>query len=362
MATVNMERVSRVLDALEEKHPGAQLLVNDPWSIYYLTGFYADMYERFSGVLLERGKRPVIYDNVLYPIDEYDNADIVYFEDTDDTIEVIKSRLDPSRPLGVDVPMRSGFLLPLVEAGAASEFFLGTYAVTASRSVKDPEEQRLMKEASLRNDATMCDVRDAIHEGVTEAELEHVLAKAYKTHGCTGYCFEPIISFGEHASDPHHAPDDTRLTKGTHVLIDVGSRYHGYCSDMTRDYFLGEPDPETLKIYDIVKRANEAAEAIIKPGVRFCDIDKTARDIITDAGYGKYFTHRLGHSIGLQDHEPGDCSSVNTDTVKPGNTFSIEPGIYLPGRTGIRIEDLVLVTEDGVEIMNKLTKDVVRID
>ena len=141
------------------------------------------------------------------------------------------------------------------------------------------------------------------------------------------------------------------------VLFDIGGRHRNYCSDMTRTFFWGEPDEETARIYDIVRHANEAAEALIAPGVRMSDLDHAARDVIEDAGYGKYFTHRLGHSIGLQDHEPGDVSLVNEQLVEPGMTFSIEPGIYLPGRTGVRIEDLALVTESGVEILNAYPHD-----
>ncbi len=362
MATVDMDRVNRVLDVLEEKHPGAQLLVNDPWSIYYLTGFYAEMYERFSGVLLARGERPVIYDNVLYPIESYDNADVVEFSDTDDVIDVIASRLDPARPLGVDAAMRSGFLLPLQEREAASGFFSGSYAVTAARTYKDAGERRLMREVSRLNDDAMGELADSVHEGVTEEELERVLNRVYKAQGCQGYSFEPIVSFGAHASDPHHVPDGTVLKRGDVVLFDIGSRRQGYCSDMTRTFFWGQPDAESVKIHDIVRRANEAAEAMIRPGVRFCDIDLTARRVIEEAGYGKYFTHRLGHSIGLQDHEPGDVSSVNEARVEPNMTFSIEPGIYLPDRTGVRIEDLVLVTEDGVEVLNAYPKEPQRLD
>ena len=156
--------------------------------------------------------------------------------------------------------------------------------------------------------------------------------------------------------------NDTELKRGDVVLFDIGGRHRNYCSDMTRTFFWGEPDKETARIYDIVRRANEAAEALIAPGVRMCDLDRAARDVIEDAGYGEYFTHRLGHSIGLQDHEPGDVSLVNEQVVELGMTFSIEPGIYLPGRTGIRIEDLVLVTENGVEILNAYPHDPVRLD
>lgn len=160
-------------------------------------------------------------------------------------------------------------------------------------------------------------------------------------------------------------PVPTPISKGVIVTGTV----HGntvitatYCSDMTRTFFWGEPDEETARIYDIVRRANEAAEALIAPGVRMCDLDRAARDVIEDAGYGQYFTHRLGHSIGLQDHEPGDVSLVNEQVVEPGMTFSIEPGIYLPGHTGVRIEDLALVTESGVEILNAHPHDPVRLD
>ena len=184
----------------------------------------------------------------------------------------------------------------------------------------------------------------------------------YRKHGCEGFSFPPIVSFGANAGDPHHEPDDTVLKRGDVVLFDIGGRHRNYCSDMTRTFFWGEPDEETTHIYDIVRRANEAAEALIAPGVRMCDLDRAARDVIEDAGYGKYFTHRLGHSIGLQDHEPGDVSLVNEQVVEPGMTFSIEPGIYLPGRTGVRIEDLALVTENGVEILNAYPHDPVRLD
>gem|GEM_PF-3156355 len=131
----------------------------------------------------------------------------------------------------------------------------------------------------------------------------------------------------------------------------------------TADIWPGETVSALNMLYAMMlPSANEAAEALIAPGVRMCDLDRAARDVIEDAGYGKYFTHRLGHSIGLQDHEPGDVSLANEQVVEPGMTFSIEPGIYLPGRTGVRIEDLALVTESGVEILNAYPHDPVRLD
>ena len=343
MAHVDDQRVARVLDALEAQHPGAQLLVNDPWSIYYLTGFYADMFERFCGVLLVRDAEPVILVNALHQLPEYDNARVAYHTDTDVVADAIAREVDPTKPLCIDTVMRSGFLMPLMERHAASEFFLGDFAVTAARTHKDATEQELMRASSTANDAVMADAIKLVHEGVTEREIADQMLGLYRKHGCEGFSFPPIVSFGANAGDPHHEPDDTVLKRGDVVLFDIGGRRCNYCSDMTRTFFWGEPDEETARIYDIVRRANEAAEAIIAPGVRMCD-------------------HRLGHSIGLQDHEPGDVSLVNEQVVEPGMTFSIEPGIYLPDRTGVRIEDLALVTESGVEIINAYPHDPVRLD
>ncbi len=361
MNHIDESRVTRILDAAELEHPGSQILITDPWSIYYLAGFYLEMYERFSGILIGRDMQPVIFMNALHDVGAYDNAEVAIYCDTDDVTAVIASKLDPARPLGVDATMRCSFLLPLQERHAAPAFHLGSGAVDRTRALKDASEQELMRISSRINDEVLSQAAALVHEGVTELEIADQLLDLYREHGCQGFSFTPIVSFGAHAADPHHEPDATALRPNEVVLFDIGGRYRGYCSDMTRTFFWGEVDEESRRIYDVVRRANEAAEAAIKPGVRFCDLDRIARDVITEAGYGPYFTHRLGHSIGLQDHEPGDVSLANTDTVKPGMTFSIEPGIYLPGHTGVRIEDLALVTETGVEILNSYTHEPVRL-
>ena len=170
--------------------------------------------------------------------------------------------------------------------------------------------------------------------------------------GAEGSSFTTIVCFGANAADPHHEPDGTVLEEGQCVLIDMGCIRERYCSDMTRTFVCGRPDAEFEKVHNLVREANERAEAFIRPGVRFCEIDAAARDYIAAAGYGEYFNHRLGHFIGQTVHEKGDVSSANTAEAKPGMIFSIEPGVYLPGRFGVRVEDLVLVTETGCERLN----------
>lgn len=174
--------------------------------------------------------------------------------------------------------------------------------------------------------------------------------------GADGFSFEPLVAFGPNAADPHHGPDNTVLKEGDVILFDVGCIKDGYCSDMTRSFYYRTITDTHREVYETVRAANEAAIAKVKPGVPLCELDLTARNLITDKGYGPQFNHRLGHFIGLSCHEFGDVSSVNTRLAEPGMIFSIEPGIYLTGDTGVRIEDLVLVTETGCEVLNHYPK------
>ena len=175
--------------------------------------------------------------------------------------------------------------------------------------------------------------------------------------GADGFSFEPLVAFGANAADPHHGPDGTVIKPGDSVLFDVGCIKDGYCSDMTRTFYFQKASDEHRRIYEIVRSANETAISKIRPGVPLCELDGAARDLIAEQGYGPFFTHRLGHFIGLGEHEFGDVSSVNTQKAEPGMIFSIEPGIYLPGDTGVRVEDLVLVTEEGCEALNHYSKE-----
>lgn len=182
------------------------------------------------------------------------------------------------------------------------------------------------------------------------------MLKIYMDLGADGYSLSSGC-FWCQCSRPHHEPDNTVLKVGDCVLFDVGCIRKGYCSDMTRTFYFKEVSDEHRHIYETVRKANEAAIAKIKPGIPLCELDNTARQLITDEGYGPQFNHRLGHFIGLSEHEFGDVSSVNTDKAVPGMIFSIEPGIYLTDDTGVRVEDLVLVTEDGCEVLNHYPKE-----
>lgn len=344
------DRISRVLKNMKEAGL-SQLIVADPKSIRYLTGVYVDPYERLFALLVKADGKHVLFLNNLFTISETD-IEKVWYSDTDDSIGMIAEHLDDGR-LGIDKVWAARFLIPLMERCRNIQVELGSDCVDDCRAIKDDKEIELMKKASEINDKVVHDAYEYIKVGMTEKEVADFINKHFVEEGAEGPSFTTIVSFGANGADPHHEPDGTVLKEGDAIVIDQGCYYKGYASDMTRSSVCGEPsDPDYVKVHDLVREANEKAESIIKPGVRLCDIDAAARDMITEAGYGPYFNHRLGHFIGQTDHEKGDVSSANTDMVKPGMIFSIEPGIYLPGRFGVRVEDLVLVTEDGCEILN----------
>lgn len=334
----------------------SQALITDPLSILYLTGRLIKPLERFYALYVSQSGHHKIFINQLETVPEDLGVEKVRFTDSAPYLDLVYQAVDHSQPLGVDKNMAARFLLPLMDRQCAPGYVNASLAVDKARSVKDAQEQALMRKASQINDEAVKAFRTLVREGITERQVAEQTKGIYLDLGAEDFSFEPLIAFGASAASGHHYPDDTQLKPGDCVLFDVGCVYEGYCSDMTRTYFYREVSPKQEAVYDLVLQANQAAEAAIRPGVPLRDLDRIARDIISQGGYGPNFTHRLGHFIGLETHDFGDVSSAAEDVAVPGNIFSIEPGIYLPGEMGVRIEDLALVTEDGVEILNHLPK------
>ncbi len=349
-------RVSAVLENLAEMGL-SQVLLTDPVSIFYLTGRLIQPLERFYGLYLSQTGQHKIFINHLETVPEDLGVEKVRFGDTDPYLDLVQQAIDPKEPLGVDKNLPARFLLPLMERGAAAGYHNASLAVDKARSIKDPEEQELMRTASRINDQAILAFRSLLREGITEREVAEATKAIYLDLGAEGFSFSPIVAFGANAASGHHVPDDTPLRPGDGVVFDVGCTYRGYCSDMTRTYFYKDVTPHQRQVYELVLRANLAAEAQVRPGIPLKDLDGIARQIIAQGGYGPCFTHRLGHFIGLETHDFGDVSAAAEGAAVPGNVFSIEPGIYLPDNLGVRIEDLVLVTEEGCEILNHAPKD-----
>lgn len=354
---MNQKRINNVLQAMNDRGMD-NLIISDPSSIDYLINYKNNPGERMYVLLLSLSGQHTLFMNQLFYLDKELDIDIVWYKDTDDYISMIADRLDDASCVGIDKLWPAKFLMTLMPMLDECYFKLGSECIDCVRMIKDVKEQELMRKSSLLNDQAIDKVIDLCSNGkLSELEVTEQVTKIYQSLGCESFSFPAIIAYGANGADGHHEGDLTMLKPGDSIVIDMGGMYQGYCSDMTRTVFYKEVNAEQRKVYELVKHANEAAEAMIKPGVKLCDIDKTARDIIDDAGYGENFNHRLGHFIGKDVHEYGDVSAAFDMEVKEGMIFSIEPGIYIQGQFGVRIEDLVLVTKNGCEVLNHYSKN-----
>lgn len=353
---MDLKRVKRVTDKMKEQ--GAdRLLVSDPVVIRYLCGSSPECGERLTALILNQEGKAVLMLNDLFSGQKPD-ADTVFYNDTDDGVQLLSAYTGNKGVLAVDKSWPARFLLRLQELCPQLTFRVSSPVIDRVRLVKDEEEQEKMIVSSRNNDRVMRSVIASVKAGQSERELEKIIQKLYMEAGCGELSFPPICSFGKNAADPHHSPDDTVGREGDCLVIDIGGKWDGYASDMTRTVFLGSVSERQKEIYDIVLEANRRGREAARPGNRMCDVDRVARDYIESKGFGKYFTHRTGHSIGIEDHEWGDVSSVNTDVILPGQCFSVEPGIYLPEEHfGVRIEDLVLITENGCRVLNDVSRE-----
>lgn len=341
---------------LMEKHQAEQLIISDPSTIFYLTGTWFSPGERLSALLVKQTGDTLLINNELFPLPENFKTPTYWIKDTDDQIRLMAD-LITCKKIAVDKNWPARFLIPLMELLPDNHFSLATPITDGARLIKDASEQNLMRHASSLNDSAMKLLSQEVTEGVTEKQLAKRLAEIYVELNTDGFSFDPIVAFGANGADPHHEIDDTPIKNGDSIIIDIGCKKDSYSSDMTRTFFFQEVSEKSREVYETVKEANLLAIQAAKPGNRFSDVDKAARDYISAKGYGEYFTHRTGHGIGIDVHEPEDVSSSNDSILKPGMIFSIEPGIYLSGEIGVRIEDLVLITEDGCEVLNEVSKD-----
>ena len=229
--------------------------------------------------------------------------------------------------------------------------------VDGMRTMKDPDELKAIREAieitKIGEEALPEIIIQGKREGDAAAELDLLLRR----NGAQCTSFPTIVAAGEHASYSHHDPSTRRIGGGESVIVDFGVYYEGYCSDITRTIITG-PNQEMEDMYDLVAEAQREAMRLVKPGIRYRDIDEKARSIFRDQGQARYFVHSIGHGMGLEVHEnvttdPESVSLLSDNTAKTGNVFTIEPGLYFPGKGGIRIEDDILVTDDGYEVLTR---------
>ncbi|APC41708.1 M24 family metallopeptidase [Clostridium estertheticum] len=355
------ERLNKVLKIMaKDKIP--QMIVSDPAAIFYLTGKWILSGERMIVLYINLDGQNKLFINELFPINEDLGVEKIWFNDTQNPVEILAKNIDKDAPMGIDKNWPAHFLIKLMKLKGGSTFVNGSEILDRVRMCKDENEKDLMRAASKLNDIAVDKMIKLIPKKYSEKKMGKLLSDIWDDMGTQGHSFDPIIGYGANAADPHHEMDESKVKEGDSIVIDIGCKKDSYCSDMTRTVFYKTVSDHSREVYNIVKEANKRGIAKVKAGVRFCDIDAAAREYITEKGYGKYFTHRLGHSIGIEVHDFGDVSASNTDKVQVGQIFSIEPGIYLPGDVGVRIEDLVIVTKDGCEVLNHYTKDLIIVE
>lgn len=264
----------------------------------------------------------------------------------------------PARRLAVDGGMRADFLLHLLQVTAPEQVIPAADLLTPLRARKSEAEIEALARAAAQADRAMQAAVDACRPGATEAEVAWAAEAAFRKDGAESVTFT-LVASGPNGASPHHNTGSRRLAPGDAVVIDIGASLNGYQSDITRMVFLGDPPPAFRQAYQAVLEANRQARAAVRPGVPAQEIDRTARRVLDEAGYGPYFIHRTGHGLGLEIHEPPWIMEGNTEPLAPGMVFSVEPGVYLPGEFGIRIEDIVAVTETGVRTLTGFSHELV---
>lgn len=351
---MNRQRLERVL-AQMKREGLEQIVVSSPASVYYLTGYWVEPHERMLALYLDGSGRAVLFANAIFGLSGMPDLPLVSHGDGENPVAGLAGMVKAGR-LGIDKFWYSKFLIGLMELRRDILPVSGSFPVDLTRMLKDEAERDALRASSRINDQVMAAVIGLLEEGVAENALASQVNRLFLQNGADSEGTQ-LVCFGSNGADPHHNPDSTPLKPGDSVTIDIFTPIGRYWCDMTRTVFYQRVSDRQRKVYQLVKAANEAAIAQIKPGVPLSQLDKTARDVIAGGGFGPYFTHRLGHGIGLDCHEPPDVSASSDAAAQAGMVFSVEPGIYLPGEFGVRIEDLVLVTEDGCEVLNRYSKD-----
>jgi Xaa-Pro aminopeptidase len=322
--------------------PGPDLL--------YLTGYTPNaVTERLTVLVVTPGREPVL---VLPTFERGDaeGADVAFLEWTDgeDPYAAAAALLEPGR-YAISDACWALHVVALQEAGAALTSM--TAALPLLRAVKDADELAALTAAGAAADATFADVLELRFSGRREVDVSADVARLLVEHGHARADFA-IVGSGPNGANPHHGAGERVIEAGDAVVLDFGGTLDGYGSDTTRTVHVGEPSEEHLRVHEVVRAAQQAGFEAVRPGAACQDVDRAARAVIADAGYGDRFTHRTGHGIGVTGHEPPYIIEGETQPLVEGMCFSIEPGVYVPGEFGVRIEDIVCVTGGGGRRLN----------
>ncbi|MCH4534978.1 M24 family metallopeptidase [Staphylococcus haemolyticus] len=351
-----MSKIEKITKQLQHEQADAAWITT-PLNVFYFTGYRSEPHERLFALLITANGDQTLYCPKM-EVEEVKNSPfngkIIGYLDTENPFEIDPSSFNK-------LLIESEHLTVKRQRELTQNFGVQHYGdidqtIKELRNIKNESEIENIREAAKLADKCIEIGTEFLKVGVTEREVVNHIENEIKKIGVSEMSFDTMVLFGDHAASPHGTPGERKLVKDEYVLFDLGVIYNHYCSDMTRTVKFGTPSEEAQTIYNIVLEAETNAIETIKAGVPLQDIDKIARNIISDAGYGDYFPHRLGHGLGLEEHEYQDVSSTNSNLLEAGMVITIEPGIYVPNVAGVRIEDDILVTENGYEILTNYDK------
>jgi Xaa-Pro aminopeptidase len=387
--TIPAERYEARIRAAQAQLPAedaSALLIGVGSDLRWLTGYPAHELERLTMLIIPAaGRATLIVPRLeraaaeVAPAVSERMVDVATWEETDDPFELVAARLadSNSRPeiqlgalggawghlggLLVSDRLWATFLLRLQSVVPDAAFGLASSVLSPLRAIKDEEEIALLREAAHAADRTVDAIARGRLVGRTEADVAREVRERLVAEGHDDASFW-IVASGPNSASPHHSPADRVIEAGEPIVLDIGGTVSGYCSDTTRTIWVtGDadipPTDEFTKLYDTLQRAQAASRAAVKPGVAGEEIDRAARSVISDAGMGDLFIHRTGHGIGLEGHEDPYMVEGNSQPLAVGNAFSVEPGIYIDGRYGARIEDIVVCAADGADDLNMNSRD-----
>jgi Xaa-Pro aminopeptidase len=336
------------------------LLLSVGSDLPYFTGYEAMPLERLTMfVLPRRGDAKLVVPRLEAPrvASAPDVFEVVAWEETDDPVALVARLAGAPARAAIGDQTWARFLLALQAELTTTEFVRASTVTSALRIVKDDAEIEALDRAARAVDVIASDMRLRPFAGRTELDVHRELVERMLAEGHERANFA-IVAAGEHAASPHHEPSPTRVIGNREiVLCDFGGTMQHYCSDITRMFHVGEPPTEVRDLYAVLTAAQEAGVRAATVGTPCEEVDAASRRVIAEAGYGEYFVHRVGHGIGCDAHEDPYMVAGNAHPIEPGHAFSVEPGIYLPGRLGMRLEDIVVATDDGPRRLNEAARD-----
>ena len=358
------QRIARLLQRAGQAQLDAVAIMPGP-NMQYFSGLHFHLSERPTLAIFPVNGQPALV-CPAFEATKTQRSSIAWqlftYVDGQDPQEVLHEacralRLDQKR-LGIEAYKLRVLELRLLEKAAAALTCEPVDALIAQlRMIKDAGEIAALRRAIRITEQALDDVSDVVRAGMTERRIANLLTQALLQRGAEGLAFEPLIQSGPNAALPHATAGERAVQAGEVLLLDFGITIDGYNSDITRTFVMGQAADKIKKIYELVKQANAAGRAAARPGATGQEVDRAARKVIDAGGYGEYFTHRTGHGLGLEGHEPPYMVEGNDVPLEVGNTFTIEPGIYVPGLGGVRIEDDVLITENGAESLTTYDRE-----